>query len=62
MGSIEIGKNADIVLWSGDPFSTYTKANKVWIDGTLVYDINNPDLNETADFNLGIISPGGKRP
>ena len=62
VGSIEIGKNADIVLWSGDPFSTYTKANKVWIDGTLFYDIDNPDLNETADFNLGIISPGSKRP
>ena len=62
IGSIEIGKNADIVLWNGDPFSTYTKASKVWIDGTLLYDIDKPDLTRTADFNLGIIAPGEKRP
>ena len=62
IGSIEIGKNADIVLWNGDPFSTYTKASKVWIDGTLLYDIDKPDLMRTADFNLGIIAPGEKRP
>ena len=62
IGSIEIGKNADIVLWNGDPFSTYTKASKVWIDGTLLYDIDKPGLTRTADFNLGIIAPGEKRP
>ena len=49
IGSIEIGKNADIVLWNGDPFSTY-KASKVWIDGTLLYDIDKPGLNK-GDFS-----------
>ena len=62
IGSIEIGKNADIVLWDGDPFSIYTKASKVWIDGSLFFDIDNPDITRTADFNLGIIEPGEKRP
>ena len=32
------GKNADVVLWSGDPFSVYTRAEKVWIDGALLFD------------------------
>ena len=62
IGSIEIGKNADIVLWNGDPFSIYTKASKVWIDGSLFFDINSTDITRTADFNLGIIEPGEKRP
>ena len=27
-GSLKVGKNADLVVWSGDPFSVYTKAKK----------------------------------
>ena len=38
IGSIEVGKNADVVLWSGNPFSVYSKAEKVWIDGALMFD------------------------
>jgi imidazolonepropionase-like amidohydrolase len=32
-GSLVVGKNADLVLWSGDPFSVYSTANQVFIDG-----------------------------
>ena len=32
-GSIENGKLADLVLWSGDPFENQTVAEKVWIAG-----------------------------
>lgn len=62
IGSVEVGKNADLVIWNGDPFSVYSKADKVWIDGALRFDRSNPDLNPTSDFNLGIISPTGDRP
>ncbi len=62
IGSIEVGKNADIVLWSGDPFSVYSKASKVWIDGALRYDQNNKSLWRTSDFNLGVLTPAGDRP
>ncbi|HCB08958.1 MAG TPA: amidohydrolase, partial [Alteromonas sp.] len=34
-GSLEVGKNADLVLWSDNPFSTYARADKVYIDGGL---------------------------
>lgn len=33
VGSLEKGKDADLVVWSGDPLSTFTKAERVLIDG-----------------------------
>lgn len=36
LGSIEKGKDADIVIWSGDPTETSTKAEKVFVGGELV--------------------------
>jgi imidazolonepropionase-like amidohydrolase len=56
-GSIETGKNADIVLWTGNPFSVYSRAQKVFIDGALAFDINNPKIQPVTDFDLGIINP-----
>ncbi|MEO8624469.1 MAG: amidohydrolase, partial [bacterium] len=38
IGSIQPGKNADVVLWSGNPFSVYSRAEKVWIDGAMLFD------------------------
>ena len=37
-GSLEPGKAADLVIWSRDPFSVYSKAEKVFIDGYLYFD------------------------
>ncbi len=59
-GSLEVGKNADVVVWSGDPFSVYAKANLVFVDGALLYDRSNPDALLWGDFMDGII-PGGDR-
>ncbi|MFC4699001.1 amidohydrolase [Glaciecola siphonariae] len=57
-GSLEEGKNADVVLWSADPFSTYTQAEKVFIDGALVYDRSEPATWPVSDFELGQIAQG----
>jgi imidazolonepropionase-like amidohydrolase len=55
IGSIQVGKNADIVLWSGDPFSVYTRAEKVWIDGALLFDRLDPRARWRTDFELGFV-------
>ena len=60
IGSLEVGKNADLVLWSGNPFSVYTRAEKVWIDGALRYDRSAPDARWRTDFELGFV-PAGSR-
>lgn len=57
-GSLESGKNADVVLWSGDPFSTYTQAEKVIIDGAIVYDRSKPESWPVSDFELGQVGQG----
>jgi imidazolonepropionase-like amidohydrolase len=33
VGTLEVGKDADVVIWSGDPLSVYTRAELVLIDG-----------------------------
>lgn len=55
IGSIEPGKDADVVLWSGDPFSVYTRTEKVWVDGALLYDRSDPRQQWRTDFELGFV-------
>ncbi len=63
IGTIQVGKNADVVLWSGNPFSVYTRADKVWIDGALVLDRDDADEGWRTDFELGYVTAprGGTR-
>ncbi len=38
VGSLEVGKDADFVLWNGHPLSTYTVCEQTWIDGRKYFD------------------------
>ena len=38
VGSLEAGKDADVVIWNHHPLSTYAIAERVYIDGTVYYD------------------------
>jgi len=38
MGSIKVGKDADVVLWTDNPLSIYAKADKTIIDGQIYFD------------------------
>ena len=53
VGTLEPGKMADVVLWSGDPLSVYAQAVRVYNDGWLVYDRNDPTHQPKTDFTLG---------
>ena len=65
IGSLEVGKNADVVLWSGNPFSVYTRAEKVWVDGAMLFDRMDTAERWRTDFELGFVPamrlPGGTR-
>lgn len=52
-GSLEPGKMADVVLWNGNPLSVYTRPEKVWIDGAMLFDADNPKRRPVSDFELG---------
>ncbi|HEY1221203.1 MAG: amidohydrolase [Bryobacteraceae bacterium] len=38
VGSLEAGKDADLVIYDKDPLSDFAKVQKVWIDGHLYFD------------------------
>jgi imidazolonepropionase-like amidohydrolase len=52
-GSLRAGKMADVVLWNGHPFSVYTRPERVWVDGALMYDSSDPRRRPVSDFELG---------
>jgi imidazolonepropionase-like amidohydrolase len=56
-GSLEPGKMADVVVWSGNPFSVYSRAEKVYIDGVLAFDRDDPARQPATDFELGLRDP-----
>jgi len=58
-GSLEAGKMADIVVWTGNPFSVYSKAERVYIDGALAYERGNDAVNPVTDFSLGTAAATG---
>jgi imidazolonepropionase-like amidohydrolase len=51
-GSLEPGKMADVVLWSGDPFSVYSMVDRVYVDGQELYD-RSVAGRRLSDFELG---------
>ncbi|MBH0001846.1 amidohydrolase [Pseudoalteromonas sp. SWYJZ12] len=52
-GSLEAGKQGDVVIWNQSPFSVYAKAEQVFVDGAKVYDRNDSAYQATSDFMLG---------
>ena len=59
IGSLEAGKNADVVLWSANPFSVYARPDRVWIDGAQIYDRLDPRQQWRTDFELGFVPQQG---
>ena len=47
-GSIKVGKDADVVLWSDHPLSIYAKAEKTIIEGCVFFDLEEDQKKRTA--------------
>ncbi|MBS9461484.1 amidohydrolase family protein [Flagellimonas sp. 389] len=48
VGSIEVGKDADLVLWSDHPLSVYAKAEKTMIEGVIYFDLEKDKMLREA--------------
>lgn len=55
IGSLEPGKDADFIVLSGDPLSTYTKVEQTWVEGEMVFDRANADdrLHAVGGYGAG---------
>jgi imidazolonepropionase-like amidohydrolase len=50
VGSLENGKDADFIIWNGDPLSTLTKAEQTRIDGRKYFDLEDDmELRQTVE-------------
>jgi hypothetical protein len=56
VGTLEKGKRADVVVWSGSPFSVYSLAQTVLVDGAVTYDRARHQV-PISDFELGVVDP-----
>jgi len=48
VGSLKVGKDADVVLWSENPLSIYAKAEKTIIEGVVYFDIEKDAQKQQA--------------
>jgi imidazolonepropionase-like amidohydrolase len=51
-GTLAVGMRADVVVWSGDPLSSYAVAERVYMDGALIYE-RGEGQDHFSDFELG---------
>jgi imidazolonepropionase-like amidohydrolase len=47
VGSLDVGKDGDVVIWNIDPLSTYARVEKVFIDGDMFFDSSLPGFGTT---------------
>ena len=56
IGSLEVGKDADLAVLSSDPLSVYTLVESTWVDGEKVFDRSDPRdrLFAVGGFGAGV--------
>ena len=52
IGSLTVGKDADIAILSGDPLSSYTRVLETWVEGQLAFDLSKSQDNLFAEGGL----------
>ena len=60
VGSLKVGKDADLIVLSGDPLSVYTKVLETWVEGVRVFDREDPKdrLYAVGGYGAGHDGPG----
>jgi imidazolonepropionase-like amidohydrolase len=53
LGSLQAGKDADFVVWSGDPLSVYSRVLETWVEGEKAFDLSDPEDALYAEGGLG---------
>ena len=54
LAEVDLGADgSDDTETGNSPFSAYTRPDKVWIDGAMMYDADNPRIRPVTDFELG---------
>ena len=57
VGTLEVGKDADFLILSGDPLSVYTHVEETWVEGSRVFDRNDPKDAVLATGGIGAGNP-----
>ena len=52
VGSLEVGKDADFVIWDGEPLSIYSHVEETWIDGARYFSKKENQALEERDYAL----------
>ena len=53
VGTLEVGKDADIIVLSGDPLATRSLVMETWVEGQLLFDRNRPEDRLIAEGGWG---------
>jgi imidazolonepropionase-like amidohydrolase len=57
VGTLEVGKDADFILLSGDPLATATLVQETWVEGVRVFDRSNSEDRRYAEGGYGASQP-----
>ncbi len=52
VGSLEPGKDADLVVWSGSPLSTMSRCEQTWVDGRCYFDLQEDQRSQAGAAKL----------